>query len=265
MATFVRLSLTCAAILSVASCGSSTGPSTFARVRLANLEVTQLGLTHSLCGGAFAYMVQDELRFEVIGRPASDYVGATLQHVLDDGTETLMGTVTQCPESVTACTSPAAVCLAGSSASGGHIRAFTRVAWTPTRTWRTFLRSGNSNSNVIQADITRSDGLPFGNLAAIAFLDAQRSGVSSTAGSFSLQAYSPGIAGRRVTLTYEVWSNGVRLSANTSSFVETRVEVRGPSGGILISSDPSELVGLLEERDAMGNVIATDRKTALFR
>jgi hypothetical protein len=252
--------------LSGASCdGASNAPSPFGRAELTNLKVSQLGLRHAFCGGGFQYVVYDELVFDIIRRPASTYLGATLHSVLDDGTDAWMGSVTQCPEDLTACASPSAVCLTASSDGGGRIRAYASVPWTPVRTWRVFLRSGEATSNVVQADIARPDGLPFGNVAAIAFIEARRSSGTTTLGSYSLQAYSPGVAGRRITLRYEVWANGVQLSSHQLEILETRVETKGLVGGISIAPGPTELVGLLEERDVNGNLIATDRKIALFQ
>jgi hypothetical protein len=255
----------CAAIVTAACNDSPSGPGS--TLRLTNFQATQLGLTHALCNVNFQYLVHDELSFDVVARGVNtNLINATLHNVADDGTETLVGPVAQCTGTLTPCPSPFGppmnVCLV-QSGSVQRIRAIVRVPWTPVRTWRVFLRVTDVNTNVLEAQIERKDGLPTGNTAAIAFLEGRRTG--STTGSYSFIAHSPGIAGRRIVLTREVWANGVRLSTDTRETAETQPGTTGSFGGIIISPDPTELVGLLEERDANGNVIATDRRSTMFQ
>ncbi len=262
-------SLTALAVVLMAgmSCDgqSPTAPapvSPFTRIR--NLQAQQLGLPPALCNAGFSYQVHDELTFEVAGQSAASLVGATLHHALEDGTETLIGPVTQCAETVSACSAAASVCVRESSDSGGTIRAFARVPWTPERRWNLFLRSHAKDSNRLSATIARPDNLPMGPNAAIAFIDARRS--SSTGGSYTLIAYSPAVTGRRIYLTREAWSGGVRLSTLTFEFSETPpAGTVGFSGGITITSSTTELVGIMEERDFGGNLVASDRKTIVFK
>jgi hypothetical protein len=257
-----RCTVTGLAVLIAAACSDSPASPNSGNPQIANLTATQLGLSHALCNDAFQYRVHDELTLDVLGATNTNVINATLHEVIENGTAALIGSVTSCSQNVTPCFTVPSVCLIGSGAVK-RIRAYAPVPWTPTRTWRVLLRVDGVDTNVLQAQITRPDALPTGNTAAIAYLDAQR--ISATVGSFSFSVYSPGIAGRRFTMTTEVWANGTRLSSFPREVIENRVGAEGFGGGIMISPDPTELVGLLEERDADGNVIATDRKTTMFR
>ncbi len=247
-------------VLTAAACSDSPtkpddGP------HIANFQARQLGLAHQVCNASFQYWVYDELTFDVLGVDSSTLVGTTLHEVGADGSLALVGKVAQCAATVTPCSTNTSVCL--TAPGSGRIRVYTGVQWTPVRTWRTFLRTGSVDSNIVQADIARPDGLHTGSTASIAVIDARRTG--PTVGEFTLTTYSPGVAGRRITLTREVWVNGARFSTFSSSFAEDRMGHRQTSGGILISADASEFVGLLEEHDANGNLIATDRKSVMFQ
>jgi hypothetical protein len=232
---------------------------------LQDFRVSQIGLTNAVCIAGFQYLVHDQLTVDITGQTGATLVGATVHQVDDNGATTQIATVNQCTEAASHCGPSAVACLTRSSPDGGQVRIFTTVPWSPTRRYQLFLRSGGLDSNTVSATITRPDNLPFGPNAAIAHIDARREG-SDTTGGFHVSAFNPRVAGRRIRLTREVWSNGGLLSSSTTEFQETQPTLTvGVTGGITIAAAPTELVVLLEERDAGGAVIATDRRAMFFR
>jgi hypothetical protein len=250
--------------LGAGACGNSPSePSSFGQ-SIANLRITQLGLAHEVCpNSGYQYLALDELTFDTAGRRGAELVGSTVHQVRTDGTEVAVGNVEQCPETFTRCQTGSTVCLTKSSESGGTVRVRTYSPWTPQREWRVFLRHEGKTSNTLAGTLTRQDNLPFGN-AGIAFFDAYR--IDGTTGLFSVFHYNPGVSGRRFTITRELWFNGNRGSTTTSQHSEDGgAGVGGVSGGVGISTAPTEMVVTLEERDASGMVIHTERHAKFFR
>ena len=254
-----------ALLTGAASCsdGGPTAPSwPFVRARLDNFQATQLGLTGQVCGTSFQFSAYDELTFDLKGVHGKDYFGTTVHHVMDDGTETLLGSVTQCAATVTPCSKPVSICLEpGTEIGEGTMKIWAQVPWTPVRRWNLFIRDARHDSNRVAAEIRRPDGLPYAN-AGILHVTARR--LSNTTGSFDYVVWNPGVRDRRIFVTHEVWSNGVRLSTASSTYLELFPFAQGVGGGIFISSAPSELVVFIEERTLDGVLLATDRKTAIF-
>jgi hypothetical protein len=246
-------------------CGgdSPTGPGpTLLEARLANLQARQLGLLGVVCDTGFQYVANDELTFDVETRDWSKLEGATVHHVQEDGTETLVGQLNQCVATVTPCSRPLSVCLLpGSTPREGQVRIWAQLPWTPVRRWTLFVRDARRDTNRVSAEITRPDGLPHAS-AGIAFVSARR--LTSTTGSFDYVIWSPGIRDRRIFVTREVWSNGVRLSSSTINFLETIPTTQGTSGAILIGTGSTELIVTIEERTLDGLILATDKKSAVF-
>ena len=246
-------------------CGgdSPAGPGpVFLDARLTNLQARQLGLAGVVCNTGFQYVAHDELTFDLKTRDWSKLEGATVHHVQEDGTETLVGQLNQCAPTVTPCSRPLSVCLVpGSTPGDSQVRIWAQLPWTPVRRWTLFVRGARRDTNRVSAEITRPDGLPHAS-AGIAFISARR--LTSTTGSFDYVVWSPGIRDRRIFVTREVWSNGARLSTSTVNFLETIPTTQGTSGAILIGTGPTELIVTIEERTLDGLILATDRKSAVF-
>jgi hypothetical protein len=80
--------------------------------------------------------------------------------------------------------------------------------------------------------------------------------------SYVIIAYSPGVPGRRIRLTREMWSNGVRFSQLTWEEAEiTGDPLVVSTGAANWPAGPTEFIGIMEEFDASGALIATDRKS----
>jgi hypothetical protein len=255
--------LTVISVLTATGCEGQlpTAPAVVAsRTRIQNLVAKQLGLAHEVCFPSFQYRVHDELTFDVVGQPASLFIGGTVHHMQEDGTETLVAPITSCRDDITPCSATSA-CVRESHDSGGTIRVYANVPWTPERAWNVFIRSATRDSNRLNAFISRPDALPMGQTAAIAHMEARRS--SATSGGYQVLVWSPGIVNRRIRLTIETWSGGTLIRQSVRNEPERTAGLTGSSGGITIGSGPSELVAIVEEFE--NNVlIATDRRTIPF-
>jgi hypothetical protein len=200
--------------------------------------------------------VHDEVTFEisdtgqgVIGQQVIQLVG---------GQMVFLGPVTECAATVTPCTQPTSICALPSGQGAAKVRIYRRLDWSPQYEWKIFVRGADRDTNTRSVVVNRPEGLPHGERAAIAYIDASK---NHPFYSYVIAAYSPGVAGRRIRITREMWANGVRFSQGTYEQGENSSKLVVSTGAANWPAGPVEFVGLMEELDAAGVVIATDRKT----
>jgi hypothetical protein len=245
-----------AAVL-IGGCNQATAPDPVATGSIKNLQVRQLGLTHNVCNWAWDYAVHDEVTFETHRLSAAALVGASAIQLV--GTERIaLGTIGNCPETTTPCTAQTTVCVTQSSQAGGTIRIYRRLEWSPQYQWNILVNMDGEDTNVLSLVVNRPEGLPFGDWAAIAHIDA---GKNLPYYSYVIVAYSPGVLGRRIRITREIWSNGIRFSQLTFERPETSARLVVSTGPSNWPPGPAEFIGIMEEIDANGVVIVTDRKS----
>ena len=266
MSILGRAAFIAVVVLGSASCNKSspsTGPTPPAGpLAISGLQAQPLGLLHQVCNVPFEYTAVDQLVFDV-SAGASSVVGATVVHEEEGKQPVTLGAVTQCPPTITPCSSTS-VCVTASTETSTKVRIYTRVPWSPQWTWNLAVQTQSGKSNLLNALLTRPEQLPAGTLAGIADLSAQRT--SQTAGTYRVVVYSPGVAGRFILISTEVYLGAQLLSTKTVTFNEApERQIETDSGSLTLPQAEATVTVFLQERDAAGALLARDTKSVIVR
>ena len=244
--------------------------------QIRNLRVRELGFNSALCDGSIldAYDLWDEVIFDyTVVNEATLSATQIYYRGLDGVYHSVAGRSFADPVSCRD-TDPCRglrLCRLNTNGSSGTLRAYVSSRWVPTWNWDVRMAVPGPqglaiDSNALTATVTRPQpppGLPVGDRAALIQFTASRP--SANVGSFLIAVYSPGVSGRRLSISLFMRSRGQSIPGFPDQTVESEERlvnpVAGLHGGTNMPNSAFDAIAEFTEVDGTGAIIATDRQT----
>ena len=133
------------------------------------------------------------------------------------------------------------LCRLNTNGSSGTFRAYVSSRWLPTWNWdvRMAVRDPQGlaiDSNALTATVARPQpppGLPVGDRAALIQFTASRT--SANVGSFLIAVYSPGVSGRRLSLSLFIRSRGQSIPGFPDKTSQSEERLVDPVAGVSLA------------------------------
>lgn len=247
--------------------------------QIRNLRVRELGFNSALCNGSIlnAYDLWDEVIFDyTVVDEATLFATQIYYQGLDGVYHSVAG------PGFLNWTDPAPcrdsdpcrglrLCRLNTNGSSGTLRAYVSTRWVPNWNWdvRMAVRGPQGlaiDSNALTATVVHSQpppGLPVGDRAALIQFTASRT--LANVGSFLIAVYSPGVSGRRLSISFFMRSRGQSIPGFPDKTVESEERLVNPVaafyGGTNMPDFAFDAIAEFTELDGTGAIIGTDRQT----
>lgn len=260
--------------------GSSGSPS---GIVLSNPRVSTFGLQNVACHlyPGVTYTALDAVSID-FSTSRTDLIGAKVVH--SDGTSTRTG------QPIAACTLPPPCppgpelwCMTPGSSSKGTLTGYVIAVWQPTTEWHFRIDSDTGPSNEVVTSIARTEGLPYGNQAAIAsFMMTPCSNDPSDVFAFcrlppnmfpnggygvQLLAYHPNIQGNLLTLNVNVFAGTRQVFSSvnqTTNEGTTPFHTYSITGSVTTAPPPYRAVATMRETNAQGAVVVEETRELMY-